>query len=158
MNNMNNEIKARIKELKLTPKQLRFCELYATDREFFGNGVQSYAGAYNIDLSQKKGYNTARANSSALLTNTDIMSCINLLFEAHGLNDTFVDKQLERLIIQDADFKTKLGAIKEYNSIKGRNKNNLDITSNGDQLRGVLVEFAKPVKQKDGQSKDSNSK
>lgn len=41
--------KAEIESLKLTPKQLLFCRLYASDREFFGNGVQSYIEAYHIN-------------------------------------------------------------------------------------------------------------
>ena len=37
---------------KLTPQQELFCQLYAGDREFFGNGVQSYIEAYNVDTSK----------------------------------------------------------------------------------------------------------
>jgi hypothetical protein len=31
---------------KLNPKQEQFCQLYASDREFFGNGVESYIEVY----------------------------------------------------------------------------------------------------------------
>jgi hypothetical protein len=109
----------KVKEA-LNPKQELFCKLYASDREFFGNGLQSYAEAYNIDLSTKGGVGTAKVNAYKLLTNTNILNRINELFEANGLNDSFVDKQLEKLIIQDADFKTKVQAIKEYNALKQR--------------------------------------
>jgi hypothetical protein len=34
---------------KLTLKQQVFCTLYSSDREFFGNGVQSYVEAYQVD-------------------------------------------------------------------------------------------------------------
>ena|SRR5215203_294398 len=40
------------KETKLNPKQESFCKLYATDREFFGNGVESYIEVYNPDRSK----------------------------------------------------------------------------------------------------------
>ena len=31
---------------KLSPLQRKFGKLYASDREFFGNGIQAYAKAY----------------------------------------------------------------------------------------------------------------
>lgn len=105
---------------KLTPQQKLFCELFASDREFFGNGTQSYIEAYNIDLSKKGAYSSAKANAHRLLTKAYILEYIDKLFEARGLNDTFVDKQLEKLITQDAEFSAKIKAIAEYNKLKGR--------------------------------------
>ncbi len=106
----------------LNEKQERFCKLYATDQEFFCNGVQAYIEAYNLPLSR---YNTAKSNAYRLLTNADILDRINELLELRGLNDSYVDKQLEKLVTQDADFKTKLGAIKEYNLLKKRVSNKI---------------------------------
>lgn len=105
---------------ELNPQQKAFCELFASDREFFGNGVQSYIEAYDIDLTVKGAYNSAKANAHKLLTKDYILKYIDELFEAHGLNDTFVDKQLEKLITQDAEFSVKIKAIGEYNKLKGR--------------------------------------
>jgi len=124
-------------EKELTPKQKLFCEYFASDREFFGNGTQSYIEAYNIDLTKKGAYNVAKANAARMLTNANILKYINELFEAHGLNDTFVDKQLEKLIIQDAEFSTKLQAIKEYNSLKQRITKKLDMTTNGESINPI---------------------
>ena len=124
-----------IPELNL--KQKTFCELFASDREFFGNGVQSYIEAYDIDLTKKGAYNVAKANANRLLTKADILDYINTLFEAHGLNDTFVDKQLEKLIVQDAEFSTKLQAIKEYNALRQRITKKLDMTTNGESLNPI---------------------
>ena len=124
-----------IPELNL--KQKTFCELFASDREFFGNGVQSYIEAYDIDLTKKGAYNVAKANANRLLTKADILDYINILFEAHGLNDTFVDKQLEKLIVQDAEFSTKLQAIKEYNALKQRITKKLDMTTNGESINPI---------------------
>lgn len=118
--------------MALNPKQELFCQLYATDKEFFGNGVQSYIEAYGIDVSEKGAYNGAKASAFNLLTNTDILNRINELFEARGLNDTFVDKQLEKLITQDADFKSKLGAIKEYNALQQRVTKKLQLANDPD--------------------------
>lgn len=127
---------------KLTPQQEMFCQLYASDREFFGNGVQSYIEAYDVDTSKPGWYRTAKASASENLTKPYLLERIEEIFEAHGLNDTFVDKQLEKLILQDADFKSKLGAIKEYNKMRGRVNEKIDITSGGDKIAPIaLVEF-----------------
>lgn len=101
---------------KLNPKQRLFSELYATDREFFGNGVQSYIEAYNVKPTQ---YNTAKVNAAKLLTNANILAYINELLELR-LNDVQADKQLSFLITQNAELNVKLGAIKEYNILKQR--------------------------------------
>jgi phage terminase small subunit len=116
---------------KLNPKQEFFCQLYASDRDFFANGVQSYAEAYDIDIRTKSGYATAKVNSSKLLTNANILARINEILELHGLNDVFVDKQLEFLITQNADLSTKVRAINEYNKLKSRITEKIDHTSAG---------------------------
>jgi phage terminase small subunit len=105
---------------KLNPKQEMFCQFYASDREFFGNGTQSYIESYEPDQTKKNWYNVARSRASELLTNPNVLNRINELFEARGLNDSFVDKQLELLITQNADFKSKVSAIREYNALKKR--------------------------------------
>lgn len=119
---------------KLPPKQELFCTLYATDKEFFGNGTESYIEAYNIDLSRKGAYAGARASASRLLTNANILKRIDKLLEAGVLNDQFVDKQIAFLIAQNAELGTKLGAIKEYNALKKRITKKLDLTTDGESL------------------------
>lgn len=114
---------------KLTPQQELFCQLYASDKEFFGNGVQSYIEAYNVDTSKPGWYNTAKSGAWENLTKDYILERIEEIFEAHGLNDTFVDKQLEKLIVQDADFNAKMKAIQEYNKLKARIIEKKDITA-----------------------------
>lgn len=104
----------------LNLQQEEFCKLYASDAEFFGNGVQSYIEVYKPDESKKNWYKTALAASSRLLANVKVCERINQLLEAGGLNDQFVDKQLTFLVTQHADFKSKLGAIREYNKLKKR--------------------------------------
>lgn len=116
--------------MAITAKNELFCQYYASDREFFGNGVQSYIEAYGIDASKPGAYNGAKANAFKLLTNADILKRIDEVFEAHGLNDTFVDKQLEKLIVQDADFSAKNKAISEYNKLKGRITDKAEVETN----------------------------
>ncbi|MBA7690828.1 hypothetical protein ES703_99360 [subsurface metagenome] len=105
---------------KLKLKHRKFCELYATDKEFFGNGVQTYAEVYGIDITTKGGYKTAKTNAWRLLTNADLLAYINELLEDVALNKPHVDKQLAFLITQNADFGAKLGAIKEFNALRQR--------------------------------------
>lgn len=107
----------------ISPQQELFCQLYASDVEFFGNGVQSYIEAYNVDVGRGKGqttYETCKYYAHKLLKNTRITKRINEIFQAAGLNNTFVDKQLEKLIVQDADFSSKMKAIQEYNRMNKR--------------------------------------
>lgn len=106
-------------EFGLNERQDKFCKLYAYSSNR-GNGVQCYAEAYELDLDTKEGYNTARSNSSRLLTNADILSYIRSLYEQRDLNDTVVDNELAFVISQNADFGSKVAAIKEYNQLKGR--------------------------------------
>lgn len=103
----------------LNPKQRKFCEYYASSEEFFGNGTQSYIEVYK-PKKVRNWYNSARATASEILTNPNILNYVNSLLELRGLNDPFVDKQLEFLVTQHADFKSKLGAIHEYNQLKKR--------------------------------------
>ena len=101
----------------LNEKQKLFCKLYTSDREFFGNGMQSYMEAYNVPHVKWKSAATA---ATRLLKNDKVLQYVNSLLELRGLNDGFVDKQLEFLVTQHADFKSKLGAIREYNQLKKR--------------------------------------
>ena len=134
---------------KLNLKQETFCKLYTQSTEFFGNGVQSYIKAYDPDISKSNWYNSARTCAQRLLTNVDILKYIDKLLEASGLNDQFVDKQIKFLITQNADFTAKLGAIREYNKLKARIKDKIELTGkDGTPLvqtyilpNGVKIEF-----------------
>ena len=118
---------------KLNLKQKKFCKLYASDREFFGNGVESYIEAYNPKRAANW-YNSAKASVFKLLTNAHILKEIDRLIEDGGLNDSFVDKQLKLLITQNASPGTKLGAIGEYNKLKARIIKKIDHTTKGKEL------------------------
>lgn len=107
----------------LTPQEETFCQLYASDREFLGNGVQSYIEAYNVTVGKGEGcqsYEYCRYKAHTLLVRASILKRINEIYEAGGLNDAHVDKQLEFLITQNAEFNPKVRAIQEYNKLKKR--------------------------------------
>ena len=134
-------------EKKLNPKWEKFCNLYATKKDFFGNGTQCYIEVYSTPKNPIT-YKTARTRAWQLLTNADILARINKLMEDMVLNDTFVDKQLGLLIEQDADFTSKLGAIKEYNSLKQRITKKIEIVDTNkllDDINGT----SNPPKQKE---------
>lgn len=128
---------------ELNPKQKRFCELYATDREFFGNGVETYIEVYNPDTSKPNWYKSACASASQILSNIKVCEYINDLLSDGGLNDQFVDKQLLFLINQHEDKKAKINAIREYNKLKQRIIDKIDHTSGGKPiplLTGIVDE------------------
>jgi len=116
---MSHTEKPKVKS-SLNPKQEKFCQLYATDREFFGNGTQSYIEVYDPDKSKPNWYKSCQGSASKLLSNPIIILRINKILKKMGLSDVAVDKQLSFLIHQHADFTNKLGAIREYNKIKNR--------------------------------------
>lgn len=127
------------KEIKLNPEQELFCKLYATETEFFGNGVQAYIEAYNPNPSKPNWYKTACSSASQLLSNIKVLNRINELLELGALNDTHVDKQLGFLITQHSDFGAKLGAIREYNNLKQRITKKVDHTSGGKPLPQPII-------------------
>lgn len=129
------------KEIELTPQQELFCKLYATDRNYFGNGTQAYIEAYNVDLSKKGAYDVARSGAYENLTKPHILRHIRDLMETGILSDEFVDRELAFLIEQDAEKAVKLGAIKEYNALKARIKNKLDLTTNDQPITGIRVQI-----------------
>lgn len=130
-----------MKKKKLNKKQELFCKLYASDKEFFCNGLQSYSEAYNIKLVNKKAVGVCKSGAWRMLTNVDILKRIDEIIDSNGLNDSFVDKQLFKLVNQDADFKAKIQAIKEYNSLKQRIVKRLEIsddTETKDELKEII--------------------
>lgn len=125
--------------IELNEKQEMFCQLYTSSKEFFGNGVQAYLEVYDIDQSKPNWYKTACANASRLLSNEKVCLRINEMLESNGLSNEFVDKQTLFLITQHADFGNKLGAIREYNKLKGRITEKYEHGNPAGQTFGVSI-------------------
>lgn len=121
-------------ETETNAKQELFCQYYATDREFFGNGVASYIESYDPDTSRPNWYKSACSSASQLLSNIKVCKRINELLTAEGLCDEFVDKQLLMVITQHDDKGAKVAAIKEYNKLKSRIIEKIDHTTRGKPL------------------------
>jgi len=108
---------------KLNLRQEKFCNLYVDwDKEFFGNGVQTYLEVYYLTINRSKPnwYKTATQAASRLLTNVKVCNRINELLDESGYNDEFADKQHLFLMTQCSDLKVKMRAIEHYNNKKGR--------------------------------------
>lgn len=134
-----NEI---IKKFWLTLKQERFCRLYALHSEYFWNWVQSYIAWYNPDRSKKGRYDTAKANARETLTKPYILAYINYLMEQDGFNDEFADSQLSFLMKQNSDLWVKRAAIRDYNELKGRIKQKLELSAD-QELKNLWLTLVK---------------
>lgn len=129
---------------KLTLKQKMFCIAFLEEK---GNGVEAVIKAgYEVRYKDNKGeyipnaYNRKLAAVMAyqMLKLPHITSYISSKLEEYGFTDDHVDKQHLFLINQDADLKTKLGAIKEYNALKGRlAPKKLDLSTLGEKIIGI---------------------
>jgi len=126
------------------PNQERFCKFYATKKEFFGNGMESYAKAYGFNLKKNpKDWNVCRAAASRLLRDLKICMRITELIELSGFNDQHMDKQLFFMATQYHDGKAKISAVKEYNALKGRITQHIDNTHRIEKME----ELEKTLKQ-----------
>lgn len=104
---------------KFSVKRELFCQYYVS-KDFFGDGVEAYAHAYDIDLTKQSGKNTCRVNAYNLLTNTVILSRIREIQRHANLNDEFVDRETGFVIQQRGDLNAKMRGIAEYNKISKR--------------------------------------
>lgn len=125
-------------EHKLTVRQEAFCIDYTKRGNTFGNGTMAYAEAYNKDLSNAGTYAVCRAQASILLTNPNILERVRELLDLDPLNNETVDKELAFVIQQNSEMAPKVSAIKEYNALKARIKNKLEVNVNNlaDLLKG----------------------
>lgn len=114
------------KQLKLTNKQIDFAKYYVSE-EFYGNGIAAYGKAYSIDYTDKNQRNRCSAGASASLKHHTIMLLINILLDANGFNDEFINKQIMFLATQSSDLKAKALGIKLYNDVTGRVKKQVEI-------------------------------
>lgn len=141
------------KKRSLNSKQELFCQHFATNKEVFGNGVDSYMLAYGPIGPNGKPltYMSAKTNAWRLLTNADILARIDELMDIY-INDQVVDKNLGIVVLQNADFSSKVAAIREYNKLKGRIIEKKDITSGGKPI--PILNILSDVQHNDSDQKD----
>ena len=125
---------------ELNEKQKLFCKYYVSE-DFFGNGVRAYCKAYNLDSTDIREYNSAKVLACELLTNVNILACINEQLDEAGLNDNFVDKQLLFALTQNADMSSKVKAIGEYNKLRQRIIDKSKVETSGE----IIVKYGDGV-------------
>lgn len=110
------------------PRHELFAQLFTTRGDEFGNGTEAYIEAFDIDDSIPGQRKVAGTMATNLLKNPSVLQRINFLIDSKlGFNDVYVDKQHAFLITQSADLRVKMAAIREYNAVKGRIKQKLEI-------------------------------
>lgn len=125
-----------------------FCIAFTTnDSEVFGNGVQSYLATYGLVYFNKHkrqmDYKVAGVLAHKLLKKVKIINRINELLETGGFNEQNVDKQHLFLLNQSADMPTKMKAIQEFNKLRKRIDNKLELVIPKPILSAVFNEVNK---------------
>lgn len=111
-----------------------FVDLYTSiDNDHFANATQCYAQAYGMNKSQLR---SAHSCACKLLRDPRVVAAVNERIEDMGYSILNANRQLCRLMNQDADFPTKLGALKEFNRLTGRITDKMQLT--GALALGVL--------------------
>nr|AKH47755.1 hypothetical protein ACD_19C00426G0134 [uncultured marine virus] len=109
--------------VKLNIKRDLFCKIYATDPDCMGNGTYAYMKAYNSD-----NYLVSKASANKLLQLDEITAKINTYLSDEGFNDGNMDKQLLYVANQHRDLHAKMKGIQEYNKLKKRVTDRLEIS------------------------------
>lgn len=145
---------------ELTLKQKRFCEIYTSEGDTFGNATLSYALAYGFDLDSldktprineegkpkqslyDEEYHKCGVMAHNNLRKEKLREYINALLVSK-LNDTTVDAQLTKLLLNSRKDDVKLNSIKVYNDLKQRIVKKIDITTANRPLVGLSDEELK---------------
>ena len=142
--------KRNLFDLKININHKRFCELYVKNQELFGNATLCYAIAFGFNLeslSQEaiysdldenghrekledspytKAYNTCSVNGKRLLSYAKINDYINELLN-ELMTDDNADAELAWVMHQRAELGPKIQAIREFNKVKGRITEHIDM-------------------------------
>lgn len=143
--------------LPLKPQHELFCQLYVKNADLFGNATMCYAEAYGFKLDElsddrpidnmgketgKSAREAAEAtcavNGSKLLRNAKIQDRVTLLLN-EMLKDEVVDAELAKVILQKENPAAKMTAIREYNKIRQRITEKVDLTSGGEKVQGFTL-------------------
>jgi hypothetical protein len=146
-----------ISELDTNLLQEKFCQLYAShDSEVFGNGLRCYMEVYGpsyfAKYKKQMDVKTAGVLACKALKRVKVFTRINELLEEGGFNDQNVDKQLLFVINQHADLSSKVRSIAEYNKLKKRVENKMELVLPTPILGKVFKED-----KKDGLRRDNSN-
>jgi hypothetical protein len=142
----------------LKPQHELFCQLYVKNAELFGNGTQCYAEAYGYKLDslsdkrptddlgketgepseRQRAENVCAVEANRLLRTPKIQDRLTILLN-EMLKDTVVDAELAKVILQNENPAAKMTAIREYNKIRQRITEKVDLTSGGEKVQGFTL-------------------
>lgn len=134
---------------KFNPKWELFCRYYTQNQALFGNATLCYAEAYSYKLDELsevavyetnekdeevkvedseyvKAYNVCSVEGARLLRTPRIQARLTKLLN-ELLKDEIVDAQLAKTIMQDRKLDSKIAAIREYNKLRQRITDKLDL-------------------------------
>lgn len=146
-----------------------FCQLYvgANDKNLFGHGTNCYMHAYGSDEKElelrlksigiqkgrERGYSrkigtiadeikrirkVAQVEATRLLSKVVISARIDKLLNSL-FSDDFADNEMAYVIGQRFDLNAKVAAYKEYNKLKQRVTEKIDITTKGKAIDGIEI-------------------
>lgn len=140
-----------------------FCRFYTHNDALRGNATHSYAEAYEYKLdtlptddevfdwegqgegakqilveksTYDKAINVCAVEGARLIRNPKIQKRITELFN-ELLADDVVDKELVKVILQDDDLRPKVAAISEYNKLRQRITDKVDLTTGGEPIKSI---------------------
>lgn len=116
---MKKELSVRV----LNVRQDLFCKIYATDPYCMGNGADCYKKAYGEHISTE----VAKAAASRFLMDFRFTERINEYIEVDGFNNETIDKHHLFLIKQKKDLGVSMKGVQEYNKLKKRVSNALEL-------------------------------
>ncbi len=114
-------VKQQITLKKLNLKQDLFCKIFATDPAILGNASHAYMKAYGGS------YLVATSAGKRLLEKPEITAKIQEYLSNEGFNDISIDKKHNFLVHQNKDLNVSLKAIQEYNKLKKRIDNKIEL-------------------------------
>ena len=150
------------RDLQLTTSQIKYCEYFAIG-ETMGNGTKSALLAYGLDPLHKM--QRQDAANYACRFNKPTHPChtlVKIMINGAGMNANNLDQNLLFVCEQNYDLKAKTLAIREANSIMGRNNkkiievnvsHKIDYSSLPKKDLQKLVEIARKAQIKDDESK-----
>lgn len=113
---MNKDIQVIEAPIAVKPEEEQFIQLYLGGMP----ALRAFALAKSIDLTKEGAYIKCAAGSTRWLKRAKICKRMHQLMTLAGFTDEGADKELNFMMHQHHDLRTKLGAVKEYNALKKR--------------------------------------
>lgn len=133
-----------------------FCQYFVNNDELRGNATHSYAEAYNYKLDTLSKDDAQRNEMGGIIVPSSYARAINVcgvlghtllrnpkiqqrLIELRNklLRDEVVDAELAKVITQDTSIYAKVQGISEYNKLRSRITEKVDLTSKGEPISSI---------------------